>query len=140
MSAEHPTTTHDSESPRRLLQLLKERAQYQHQFFAWRLMDAGFVVRRVVRQRNHANVWGVFLRRGSVLPGHELETVKRTVSAVLGGLGMKCPRKEVAALTKGDRVEAFFSFVLGTPGTLNFYQGREQWMPETEEDTADWQD
>ena len=41
-------------------------------------------------------------------PGHELETVKSAVSSALGSLGFKCPPKEVEALVKGDRVEAYF--------------------------------
>jgi hypothetical protein len=70
------------------------------------------------------------LQRGTVLPGEEADTVKRTVSALLGRLGVKCARKEVEALTKGDRVEAFFIYTPGTPGSVSFHQGREDWLPE----------
>ena len=113
--------------------ILRERAWYHHQLLAKHMAEVGFVVRRVVRQANHASVWGLYLQRGTVLPGEEADTVKRTVSALLGRLGVKCPRKEVEALTKGDSVEAFFIYPPGTPGSLTLYRGREEWLPEVME-------
>jgi hypothetical protein len=125
-------TTRQPESPKRFFQVLRERAWYHHQLLAKGVTEAGFLVRRIVRHSVHP-VWGLYLRRGTVLPGQEADTVKRTVSAVLGGLGVNCPRKEVEALTKGDRVEAFFIYPVGTPGSLTFYHGREEWLPEVME-------
>jgi hypothetical protein len=130
MITEEPTPTRQRECPKMFFRILRERAGYHHQLLAKHMAEVGFVVRRVVRQPNHANVWGLYLRRGTVLPGEEADTVKRTVSALLGRLGVKCPRKEVDALTKGDRVEAFFIYAPGSPGSLSFYQGREEWLPE----------
>jgi hypothetical protein len=133
MTTELLTPTRQPESPKRFFQILQERARYHHQLLAKHMAEAGFVVRRVVRQPNHANVWGLYLQRGTVLPGQEADTVKRTVSALLGRLGVECARKEVEALTKDDRVEAFFIYAPGTPGSLSFYQGREEWLPEVME-------
>ncbi len=116
-----------------LFRILRERAWYHHQLLAKHMAEVGFVVRRVVRQPNHASVWGLYLQRGTVMPGQEADTVKRTVSDLLGRLGVKCPRKEVDALSKGDRVEAFFIYPPGSPGSLSFYQGREEWLPEVME-------
>ena len=130
MITEQPTPTRQRECHKMFFRILRERAWYYHQLLAKHMAEVGFVVRRVVRQPNHANVWGVYLRRGTVLPGEEADTVKGAVSALLGRLGVKCPRKEVEALTKGDRVEAFFIYTPGTPGSLSFYQGREEWLPE----------
>ncbi len=121
-----------TDSPRHFLKYLKENACSYHQLFAWRTAESGFEVRRVVRRNNHANVWGLYLRRGTVAPGQEVVTVKRTVSAILRSLGVDCPPREVEALTKGDRVEAFFMYPQGVPGTLHFYQGQQQWVPEPE--------
>jgi hypothetical protein len=133
MTTEQPTPTRPRECPKMFFRILRERAWYHHQLLAKHMAEVGFVVRRVVRQPNHANVWSLYLRRGTVLPGEEADTVKRAVSALLGRLGVKCPRKEVEALTKGDRVEAFFIYTPGTPGSLSFYQGREEWLPEVME-------
>jgi len=96
------------------------------------MAEAGFEVRRVVRQPVHP-VWGLYLRRGALEPGQEADTVRRAVSSTLGDLCVKCPPREVEALTKGDRIEAFFLFPPGTPGSLSFFQGREEWMPEPAE-------
>lgn len=130
MLTEQLIPTRQPESPKRFFQILRERASYHHQLLAKHMAEVGFVVRRVVRQPYHANVWGLYLRRGTMLPGQEADTVKRAVSALLGRLGVKCTRKEVEALTRGDRVEAFFIYPPGTPGSLSFYQGREEWLPE----------
>ncbi len=72
----------------------------------------------------------MYLRRGSVLPGQEIVTVKRTISNILRSLGVECPLSEVEALNKGDRVEAFFIYAPGVPGTLHFNRGQQQWVPE----------
>jgi hypothetical protein len=131
------------ESPKRfLLQVLRERASYHHQHFARRMTEAGFVVRRVVRQSVHP-VWGLYLRLrpGTVVRGTEVDAVKRTVSAVLRQLGVRCPAREVEALAKGDRLEAFFLYAPGTPGTLSFYHDRQSWLPEPvehPEESAEW--
>lgn len=53
---------------------------------------------------------------------------KRTVSAELGRVGVKCPPNEVEALASGGRVEAFFIYEQGTPGTLCLTHGKEQWL------------
>ena len=118
------------DSPKRFLRFLQETARHHHQLIAERIAAAGFEVRAVVRRSNHAHVWALRLRRGSVTPGQEIQTVKRAVSAALASLGFECPPKEVEALVKGERVDAYFIYAPGTPGTLSFYQGKERWTPE----------
>jgi hypothetical protein len=103
------------------------------------MTEVGFEVRRVVREQVHP-VWALHMRRGTVERGLEADTAKRAVSALLGELGVKCPRREVDALTKGDRVEAFFVFQPGTPGSVCFYQGREEWLPELDEPSLEMAD
>jgi hypothetical protein len=117
------------ESPRRFLRFLRETQLNHHRLFAERMVSAGFEVRRVVRRSTHG-IWGLYLRRGTVLPGQEIVTVKRTISAILRSLGVECPPREVEALTKADRVETFFIYAPGVPGTLHFYRGQQQWVPE----------
>ncbi len=116
------------ESPRKFLRFVRDTQRNHYRIFAQRMVSAGFEVRRVVRRNNHANVWALYLRRGTVPPGKELETVKRAVCDILGKLGVKYPRKEVDALIKADRIEAFFNFAPGMPGTLSYCGGQEQWQ------------
>jgi hypothetical protein len=65
--------------------------------------------------------------------GLEAQAVRRTVCAVVKASGIRLAPREIDVLTKTDRIEAFFIFQPGVPGTLSFYEGREDWLPEVVE-------
>ena len=83
------------------------------------------------RDRHRVAPHASYFRR--YLPFHEARAFARGLR-----LGVKCPQKEIEALTKGDRVEAFFICPPGTPGSLCFCHGREQWLPEPSQESAEW--
>jgi hypothetical protein len=60
MTTEQLTPTRQPESPKRFFQILRQRAWYHHRLLAKQMAEVGFTVRRVVRQANHANVWGLY--------------------------------------------------------------------------------
>jgi hypothetical protein len=95
--------------------------------FAKHLSGAGFQIRRIAKQPNHAHVWEAFLKRGSVLAGHERETAKHEISTLFTRLGFACPKREIDVLVRGTSVEVYFIFEKGSPGCLSYYAGREQW-------------
>ena len=126
-------TAREPESPKRFFKILRARALDHHRAFSRSLTRAGFGVLRVMRRANHAHVWGLYLKRGTVTPGLEAQSVRSAVCAVVKESGVKLPPREVDVLAKGDRIEAYFIYAPGVPGSLSFYQGREEWMPEVME-------
>jgi len=128
-TAEAAAPAREPEAPKRFFKILRARALDHHKAFTRSLAGAGFEVRRVVRQANHAHVWGLYLKRGSVTPGLEAQSVRRTVCDLVKESGIRLPLREIDVLTRGDRVEAHFIFQPGLPGVLGYYRGREEWMP-----------
>ena len=133
-TAEAAAPAREPESPKRFfLEVLRARALDHHRAFTTSLATAGFEVRRVVRQAHHAHVWGLYLKRGAVMPGIEAELVRSAVCAVAKESGVKLAAREIDVLTKSDRVEAFFIYEPGVPGSLSLYRGQEEWVPEVME-------
>ena len=143
MKTEQLTRSPQPESPKRLFQVLREREQYQHQVIAKGMKDAGFEVRRIVRQPYHP-VWTVYLC-SRFMPLLQVDSVKHKVAAMLTRLGVKCRPSEVEASIKGDRVkvsfiyqpEAFGMFPPGMPGILSIHELREHWLPTVMEPCED---
>ena len=84
------------------------------------LARAGFEVRHVEREDNHAEVWVLKVRRGQVPAGQEIERTKRTVLVFLKRYGLRYPKKEVVVMLESDRIKAAFNWTCGQPGWLNY--------------------
>jgi hypothetical protein len=93
---------------------------FYHCQLAKHLARAGFEVRQVERENNHAEVWVLKLRRGQVTAGQEIDWTKRTVLAFLKRHGLRYPRREVVVMVEGDRIKAAFNRERGGPGWLIF--------------------
>jgi len=91
-----------------------------HCQLAKHLARAGFEVRHVEREDNHADVWVLKLRRGQVSAGQEIEWTKRTVLVSLKRYGLRYPKKEVVVMVQGNRIRAAFNWEHGKPGWLSF--------------------
>jgi len=84
------------------------------------LTRAGFDVRRVEKQDNHAEVWVLKVRRGWVPVGLEIEWVKKQVCLFLKRYGLRYPRRDVVAMVEGERITAGFNWAPGSPGWMSF--------------------
>ena len=93
---------------------------FYHVQLANHLARAGFEVRQVERENNHAEVWVLKLRRGQVSAGQEIEWTKRTVVGFLKRHGLRYPKREVVVMVEGDRIKAAFNWERGEPGWLSF--------------------
>ena len=93
---------------------------FYHCQLAKHLARAGFEIRQVERENNHADVWVLKVRRGQVTAGQEIDWTKRTVLAFLKRYGLRYPRREVVVMVQGDRVKAAFNWDRGQPGCLSF--------------------
>jgi hypothetical protein len=91
-----------------------------HVQLAKHLSRAGFEVRHVERENNHADVWILKLRRGQVSAGQEIAWTKKTVLVFLKRHGLRYPRREVVVMVQGDRIKAAFNWERGEPGWLSF--------------------
>jgi len=91
-----------------------------HVQLAKHLARAGFEVRQVERENNHADVWILKARRGQVPVGREIEWVRTQVCLFLKRHGLRYPKKEVVAMVQGDRIKAAFNWTSGQPGSLIF--------------------
>ena len=89
-----------------------------HVQLAKHLARAGFEVRHVERENNHAEVWVSKLYRGQMPTGHEIDWTKRTVLVFLKRHGLRYPRREVVVMVEGDRIKAAFNWERGKPGWL----------------------
>ena len=89
---------------------------FYHCLLANHLKRAGFEVRQVEREDNHADVWVLRLRRGRVPVGHEIEWTKKQVCLFLRRLGLRYPSKEVVVMVQGERIKAAFNWEKGGPG------------------------
>jgi hypothetical protein len=87
------------------------------------LTGAGFDIRRIERQDNHADVWLVHMRRGFVPWGQEVETAKAYVQTFLRRQGVHYPKREICVSVRGDRLVVVFGWKAGTPGLLIFWGG-----------------
>ena len=96
---------------------------YHHCRLARFLTGAGFDIRRIERQDNHADVWRVHMRRGFVPWGQEVETAKAYVQTFLRRQGVHCPKREICVSVRGDRMIVAFIWKPGTPGMLIFWGG-----------------
>ncbi len=96
---------------------------YHHCRLARFLTGAGFDIRRIERQDNHADVWVVHMRRGFVPWGEEVETAKAYVQTFLRRRGVPYPRREIDVSLRGDRIVVAFIWKAGTPGILIFWGG-----------------
>src|ERR1035441_6364693 len=93
---------------------------FYHCQLAKHLARAGFEVRQVERENNHADVWVLKLRRGQVSAGQEIDWTKRTVLVFLKRHGVRYPTKEVVVMVQGDRIKAAFNWSRGQPGWLGY--------------------
>lgn len=91
---------------------------FYHCQIAQHLVRAGFEVGRVEKENNHAHVWVLYMWRGRVPKGQEIEWVKRQVCLFLKRRGIRYPKKDVAAMVQGDRIKAAFNWNVGAPGWL----------------------
>jgi hypothetical protein len=96
---------------------------YHHCRLARFLTGAGFDIRRVEREDNHADVWVVHMRRGFVPWGEEVETAKSYVQTFLRRQGVHYPKREIDVSVRGDRMIVAFIWKAGTPGMLIFWGG-----------------
>ena len=97
---------------------------FYHVQLANQLARAGFEVRQVERENNHAEVWVLKLRRGQVSAGQEIEWTKRTVLVFLKRHGLRYPKKEVVVMVQGDRITAAFNWKDEEPGWLSFQRAK----------------
>ena len=97
---------------------------FYHVQLAKHLARAGFEVRHVERENNHAEVWVLKLRRGLVSAGQEIEWTKRTLLVFLKRYGVRYPSREVVVMVQGDRITAAFNWERGGPGWLRFQRAK----------------
>jgi hypothetical protein len=97
---------------------------FYHAQLAKHLARAGFEVRHIERENNHAEVWVLKLRRGQVPAGQEIEWTKRTVLLFLKRYGVRYPIREVVVMVQGDRIKAAFNWERGGPGWLSFQRAK----------------
>ena len=97
---------------------------FYHCQLAKHLARAGFEVRWIERQDNHADVWDAKVRRGKVPVGREIEWMQKQVCRFLKRYGIRYPKKEVCVLVHGDRIEAAFNWANGEPGWLSFQRAK----------------
>lgn len=97
---------------------------FYHCQLAKHLTRAGFEVRQVEREDNHADVWVLKLRRGQVTAGQEIDWTKRTVLVFLRRYGVRYPRREVVVMVQGDRITAAFNWERGEPGWMSFQRAK----------------
>jgi hypothetical protein len=102
-----------------------------HVQLAKHLARAGFEVRHVERENNHAEVWVLKLRRGQVSAGQEIEWTKRTVLDFLKRHGLRYPRREVVVMVQDDRITAAFNWERGEPGWLTLQRAKIESRPHT---------
>jgi hypothetical protein len=69
------------------------------------------------------------MRRGRVPWGEEVATARRLVSMFLRRHGFKCPKRGVEVCVYGERIESFFIWPEGKPGTLAFSKSKEPQGP-----------
>jgi hypothetical protein len=91
-----------------------------HCQLAKHLARAGFEVRHVERENNHAEVWVLKVRRGQVPVGEEVRWVQKQVCLFLKRHGLRYPKKEVVVMVQGNRIKAAFNWSRGQPGWLNY--------------------
>jgi hypothetical protein len=91
-----------------------------HTLLARHLTRAGFEVRQVERQDNHADVWVLRLRRGHVPAGREIEWTQKQVRLFLRRYGLRYPKKEVVVMVQGSRIKAAFNWSRGQPGWVSY--------------------
>ena len=102
-----------------------------HCQLAKHLARAGFEVRQVERENNHADVWVLKLRRGQVSAGQEIGWTKRTVLVFLKRYGLRYPSREVVVMVQGDRITAAFNWGRGEPGWLTLQRAKIGSRPHT---------
>jgi len=95
-----------------------------HCQLAKHLTRAGFDVRRVEKQDNHAEVWVLKVRRGWVPVGLEIEWVKKQVCLFLKRHGLRYPKRDVVAMVEGERITAGFNWAPGSPGWMSFERAK----------------
>ncbi len=125
-SQPEPGPTRGSTPPAPLKKFLAKRSLdglYYHCRLARFLTGAGFDIRRVERQDNHADVWVVHMRRGFVPWGEEIETAKAYVQTFLRRQGIRYPKREIVVSVRGDRIIVAFNWEAGTPVMLIFWGG-----------------
>ena len=98
--------------------------KFFHVQLAKHLARAGFEVRHVEREDNHAKVWILKFRRGQVPAGQEIEWTKRTVLGFLKRYGLRYPRREVVVMVQGSRIKAAFNWERGKPGWLIYSKAK----------------
>ena len=84
------------------------------------LARAGFEVRHVEREDNHAEVWVLKVRRGQVSAGREIEWTQNQVQRFLKRYGLRYPKKEIVVMARGDRIEAAFNWSRGKAGWVSY--------------------
>jgi hypothetical protein len=93
---------------------------FYHTQLAKHLARAGFEVRQVERQDNHADVWVLRLRRGYVQPGCEIEWLQQQVRLFLKRYGLRYPKREIVVMVQSSRIKAAFNWSRGQPGWLSY--------------------
>ena len=134
-----PEPNRGSGSPDSLKSFLAKRkldGLYHHCRLARFLTAAGFDIHRVERENNHANVWVVFMRRGFVPWGEEVETAKLYVQTFLRRQGVRCPKRDIVVSVRGDRMIVAFIWEAGTPGMLIFWGGNLRVKCQAKRDTS----
>ena len=111
-------TTPCQDTLKRFLVERRMVGMFFHVQLAKHLARAGFEVRHIEREDNHAEVWVLKVRRGQVPVGQEIDWTKRTVMVFLKRYGLRYPRREVVVRVEGDRITAAFNWERGGPGWL----------------------
>ena len=93
---------------------------FYHTQLARHLARAGFEVRQVERQANHADVWVLKLRRGYVPAGQEIEWLQRQVRLFLKRYGLRYPKREIVVMVQSSRIKAAFNWSRGRAGWLSY--------------------
>jgi hypothetical protein len=97
---------------------------FYHCQLANHLAQAGFEVRQIERQDNHADVWVLKVRRGRVPAGQEIGWVQKQVCIFLRRHGLRYPSQEVCVMVQGERIQAAFNWAKGKPGWLSFQRAK----------------
>ena len=93
---------------------------FYHTQLAKHLTRAGFEVRQVERQDNHADVCVLRLRRGYVPAGHETEWLQQQVRLFLKRYGLRYPKREIVVMVQSSRIKAAFNWSRGQPGWVSY--------------------
>jgi hypothetical protein len=99
---------------------------FYHSQLANYMARAGFQVRQVEKEDNHADVWVLKMWRWMVPAGREIQWAKNRVCLFLKRHGVRYPKKEVVVMVQGQRLLIAFNWSEGKPGELLFQKAKAQ--------------